>query len=120
MNRKILGLFLLLIVAMPSVVFGLTIWEGKEQNNNPKITIKMLLDNPRYYEKQEVKITGIVMRKIGFVIRNTYLISDKTGAIRIFTKKAMPKVGEEITVIGEFKEAFSLAGWSYPVIIEKE
>ena len=74
--------------------------------------------NPRKYAEKEVTVSGRVTEALSLIAFKYFVIRDNTGEIIIITSKPLPAVGEQLTVRGVVREAFSLGSQSAIVIDE--
>jgi hypothetical protein len=108
--KLILGLLILVIIVFCLLYFKDDIWGT---------SIGKIIQNPRDYDNKEVTISGIVKDRTSLVFVSYYTVQDKSGEIRVISKKAMPTVGSKIKIRGRVDEAFQLGDMQVLVIVEK-
>ncbi len=83
--------------------------------------IKKLLDDPGHYDGKTVSIAGEVKSSIGVLGYGAYEVDDGTGRIPVVVQSggSAPRVGAEVGVEGEFRNAFTLGSRTVAVIMEK-
>ena len=83
------------------------------------IPISELKNNVREYNGKKVQVTGFVKKRFGLLLKNAFVLSSEDGdTIVIYTSKAMPRLGDEMTVSGVFYEAFSAGSYTLPIVEE--
>lgn len=112
-NKALIFSALLLVLTAYLLVFA------GEETVPVNLHIKELMDNTRKYENRLVIVKGIVEERNGLLFKNLFHLNDGTGSIRVLSNKALPNVGEELTVHGEFQEKLAVGPYIFRVIVEK-
>lgn len=90
-------------------------------SNNPlsgTTKITDILASPSQYTDSVVRVKGKVTESFIFFGNGYFMLADDTGAIAVVPAKTYPKVGEEVTIKGQVKNAFVIGDKSLTVIIE--
>lgn len=82
--------------------------------------VKDILDNPKDYEGQVVRIRGTVKEAVNVVILKYYVVDDGSGEMPVVTKRAVPAKGAKVSARGKVKQAFSLGDATLTVLVEDE
>jgi hypothetical protein len=77
-----------------------------------------ILASPSKYADGVVRVSGKVTESFIFFGQGYFMLSDGTGAIAIVPAKTYPKVGEDVTIKGQVKNAFVIGDKSLTVVIE--
>ncbi len=80
--------------------------------------ISDILTSPSKYNGKSIKIKGKVIESVIAFGVGYFAISDGTAAIAVIPAKTFPKVGEEVTIRGQVKNAFVIGDKSLTVIVE--
>lgn len=80
--------------------------------------IQEIKDKPREYADKRVKVAGTVSQTFSLLVLKGFVLNDGTGDIYVVTKKVMPAEGEQITVKGTVREAFSLGDRHVLILLE--
>ncbi|MBF0556758.1 MAG: hypothetical protein HQK96_19760 [Nitrospirae bacterium] len=104
---------IILMLVLFSIVFACS-------NGFPSRTTKIgnILASPSKYEDRLVRVKGKVTESVIVFGVGYFKISDSTGAIVVIPSKTFPKMGEEVTINGQVKNAFVVGDKSLTVIIE--
>lgn len=89
--------------------------------NCTKVTsINKILNDPAFYEGKTIYIKGDVVKNMSLLWLKYYILKDKTGEIRVVTKKTLPKEGDKIKVKGKIKVNFDFGDKKSISFIEEE
>ncbi len=84
-------------------------------------TIKTLLDDPARFDKQTVRIAGVVGPSMGVMGYGAYEVDDGTGKLPVVSEHGgAPRQGATVGVEGEFRSAFTLGTQTVAVLVEKK
>lgn len=89
--------------------------------NNPlpgTTKINDILASPSIYSAEIVRVKGKVTESFIFFGQGYFMVADGTGTIAVVPSKTYPKIGEEVTIRGQVKNAFVIGDKSLSVIIE--
>jgi hypothetical protein len=78
-----------------------------------------ILSNPGQYDGKEVNINGAVtdILSIPFVSQGAYKIDDGTGSIWVVTTRGTPAKGNQVSVKGTVRTAFSIGTISLGTVV---
>lgn len=82
--------------------------------------IKTLLDDPRRFDGEDIRIVGDVESPLGALGRGTYQMNDGTGTLRVVSESGVPRAGAHVGVEGRFWSAFTIGSQALAVLVEKE
>jgi len=105
---------LLIIVVVLAAAAAFFVWWTQSR----PVTIGQILRDLRRYDGQTVTIHGKVVSAMNVLVLRYFEVSDKTGDIRIVTKRGLPKVGDTVTVHGVVRQYFNFNGMTLTVIEE--
>ena len=85
----------------------------------PIMTIGDLLTHSEAYDGRVVRVSGVVVGRVGVLGLGGYrLEQQETGdEIVVLSRTGVPAIGTTLTVAGTFKQAFAINSYSYPVIL---
>jgi hypothetical protein len=83
--------------------------------------IKALLDDPGQYDGKTVRIAGDVTQSASVLGYGGYQVNDGTGTLTVVIEGggSAPRVGAKVGVEGTFRSAFTFAGRTAAVLVEK-
>lgn len=105
--------FITLTLASLSILFSCTTGplSGTTKIND-------ILASPSKYSDGLVSVKGKVTESFIFFGQGYFMIADSTGVITVVPSKTYPKIGENVTIKGQVKNAFVIGDKSLTVIIE--
>lgn len=111
MTKKIIVAILIMIV------IGLSVWYlFLYEASTP---IGKITENPRDYDGKAVNIAGDVTDRMSLIVVKYFTLKDKTGEIKVVSKRALPTVGSKIRIKGTIKEAFTIGDSQMLVLVEE-
>lgn len=82
--------------------------------------IRVLLDDARRFDGDDVRIVGNVESPIGAFGLGTFQVNDGTGTLRVVSRfGGAPRVGARVGVKGTFRSAFVSGDQSLAAIVEQ-
>jgi hypothetical protein len=82
--------------------------------------IRVLLDDARRFDGDDVRIVGNVESPIGAFGLGTFQVNDGTGTLRVVSRSGgAPRVGARVGVKGTFRSAFVSGNQSLAAIVEQ-
>ena len=94
-NKKIIGLIIVIASLVGLIVIVVF-------NTRPFLTVSQVVNNPDFYDNQEIQVSGVVEELIG----NEFFIAEGTSKIRVIPYNIIiPNEvynGSEVVVQGEF------------------
>ena len=82
-------------------------------------SIGNIIENPRDYDGKVVTIAGDVTNRMSLIVVKYFTLKDKTGEIKVVSKRALPTVGSRIRIKGTIKEAFTIGDSQMLVLVEE-
>ncbi|MGH9339021.1 MAG: hypothetical protein ACRD1R_05415 [Acidobacteriota bacterium] len=80
-------------------------------------SISKIKADPYKYESDTAHLGGIVTRSYAVLNYGLYEIEDRSGKIFVVSDRGVPTQGAKVEVKGHTKNAFSLAGVDYGVVL---
>ena len=111
MKKQILAL-LVVMVCFPAF------WGCRSLLRYQNVSVGDILDNPREYDGQLVRVTGTVRAPFSLILIRYFELTDGTGSIPVVTKRPLPREGKQATVTGRVNAAFGLGAINVVVIEE--
>ena len=82
--------------------------------------IRMLLDDARRFNGEDVRIVGNVESPVGVLGFGTFQVNDGTGTLRVVSQSGgAPRAGARVGVKGTFRSAFVIGSESLATVVEE-
>jgi hypothetical protein len=108
----------LIAVAILGGALALVAWYGARPHPTP---IGYILEHVREFDGNAVTVEGTVDSPLNLGgLLKVFDLSDKSGTIKVVTKRGLPKSGETVMVKGLVREVFNVAGMNMTVIMEPQ